>query len=46
MKKGTGNQIRRREIKRRPRLRWMDDKDLDLRNNGVKRWRTTAFDGE
>jgi hypothetical protein len=29
---------------RRHRLRWMDYVEVDLRNMGVKRWRTTALD--
>jgi hypothetical protein len=28
----------------RPRLQWMDDVESDLRNMGVKRWRTRALD--
>jgi hypothetical protein len=28
----------------RPRIRWMDVVEVDLRNMGVKRWRTRALD--
>jgi len=30
----------------RPRLRWINDVEDDLRKLGVKRWRTKALDGE
>jgi len=30
----------------RPRLRWINDVEDDLRNLGVKRWRTKALDRE
>jgi len=30
----------------RPRLRWTNDVEDDLRKLGVKRWRTKAFDRE
>jgi hypothetical protein len=43
-KEVTGRQTRRREKKRRPRVRWMDNAELDLRNTGVERWRTRALD--
>jgi hypothetical protein len=29
----------------RPRLRWINDVENDLRKLGVKRWRTKALDG-
>jgi hypothetical protein len=32
------------EKKGRPRERWMDDVELDLKNMGGKRWRSRAFD--
>jgi hypothetical protein len=28
----------------RPRLRWFDDVEDDLRNTGIKRWRIKALD--
>jgi hypothetical protein len=28
----------------RPRLRWIDDVEDDLRNTGIKRWRIKALD--
>jgi len=31
---------------RRPRLRWINDVEDDLRKLGVKRWRTKALDRE
>jgi hypothetical protein len=30
----------------RPRLRWTDDVEADLRNMGIKRWRTEALNRE
>jgi hypothetical protein len=35
----------RREKEGGPRLRWIDDVETDLRNLGVKRWRSSALDG-
>jgi hypothetical protein len=29
---------------RRPRLRWIDDVEDNLRNMGIKRWRIKALD--
>jgi len=34
----------RRKNKGRPRLRWMDDVELDLRNMGETKWRTRVLD--
>jgi hypothetical protein len=33
-----------RRGKGRPRLRWIDDVEDDLRNIGIKRWRIKALD--
>ena len=38
------NQGEAEKEKGRPRLRWMDDVELDLRNMAVKRWRGRALD--
>jgi len=38
----TERQARRE--KGRSRLRWMEDVESELRNMGVKRWRTRALD--
>jgi hypothetical protein len=38
------NQEEAEKEKGRPRLRWMDDVELDLRNMAVKRWRRRALD--
>jgi hypothetical protein len=35
-----------RRSRGRPRLRWMNDVEYDLRKLGVKRWRTDALEGE
>jgi hypothetical protein len=43
-KEVTGRQARRRREKGRSRLRWIEDTESDLRNVGVKRWRTRALD--
>lgn len=32
--------------KKGPRLKWLDDNELDLRNVGVRRWGTRAVDEE
>jgi hypothetical protein len=40
----TRRQTRRKEEKRKPRLRWTDDVASDLRNMGVKRWRSRVLD--
>ena len=33
-------------MKGRPRLRWINDVEDDLRKSGVKRWRVKALDTE
>ena len=35
-----------RRARGRPRLRWMNDVEDDLRKVGVKRWRTKALERE
>jgi hypothetical protein len=40
VKKLLGGKPGRGRKKERPRLWWVDDVELDLRNMGVKRWRT------
>jgi hypothetical protein len=36
--------LERRRGRGRPRLRWINDVEDDLRKLGVKRWRTKALD--
>jgi hypothetical protein len=38
------NQVDGKKKKGRPRLRWMDNVELDLRHMGLKRCRTRALD--
>ena len=44
VKKQTGRQTRRKKKKGRPRLRWMDDVELDFMNMGVVKWRARDLD--
>ena len=46
IKKIFEGKLERRRGRGRPRLRWTDDVEDDLRKLGVKRWRTKALDRE
>jgi hypothetical protein len=46
VKKVLGGKLEGRRGRGRPRLRWINDVEDDLRNLGVKRWRTKALDRE
>jgi len=46
VKKIFGGKLEGRRGKGRPRLRWINDGEDDLRKRGVKRWRTKALDRE
>jgi len=44
VKKIFEGKLERRRSRGRPRLRWVNDVEDDLRKLGVKRWRTKALD--
>jgi hypothetical protein len=46
IKKIFEGKLEGRRGRRRPRLRWIDDMEDDLRKSGVKRWRSKALDRE
>ena len=46
VKKIFEGKLEGRRGKGRPRLRWINDVEDDLRKLGVKRWRTKALDRE
>ena len=46
VKKIFEGRLERRRGRGRPRLRWIDDVEDNLRKLGVKRWRAKALDGE
>ena len=46
VKKIFGGKFEGRRGKGRPRLRWINDGEDDLRKLGVKRWRKKALDRE
>ena len=46
MKKISEGKLEGRRGRGRPRLRWIDDVEDDLRKRGVKRWRAKALNRE
>jgi hypothetical protein len=46
VKKIFGGKLKGRRGRGRPRLRWINDVEDDLRKLGVKRWGTKAFERE
>jgi len=46
VKKILKGKLEGRRSRGRPRLRWIDDVEDDLRKLGVKRWRAKALDRE
>jgi hypothetical protein len=46
VKKICEGKLEGRRGRRRPRLRWIDDVEDDLRKLGVKQWRAKALDRE
>jgi hypothetical protein len=46
VKKIFGGKLEGRRGRGRPRLRWINDVEDDLKKSGVKRWRTRALERE
>jgi hypothetical protein len=46
VKKISEGKLKERRSRGRPRLRWINDVEDDLRKPGVKRWRTKALERE